>query len=127
LHNEDYRSRYQSALAIDFPRVPVEQDPARFQALSQAGLAIRNLDVGHVELDAPSLGRGERLNEMGVAELCESQGFDSDLARVRLGAYSIVSKWVSTYGRDEVRSLLERLSAAEEVRARYSKVTIRHQ
>jgi hypothetical protein len=115
LQDGGFRQRYRSALAVDFPRIPVPQNGTQFRAFAERGAHIRGAFLAATDL--PAMGESRRVTQSELLALQQEQDIPQDLWATQVGAYSIVKLWLGRGGRSaDLGALLDRLRALQSAR-----------
>jgi predicted helicase len=106
LHSNSYRERYQEYLKLDFPRIPIIQNPKYFAQLTNLGQKLRQLHLLKNEpmANITFLGSGNNTIEKGYPKFKENavyingsqyfQGISLGVWTFTIGGYRMCQKWL---------------------------------
>jgi predicted helicase len=108
MHSPSYRSRYWSALKIDWPRIPLPRSPALFRTLVAAGRDLVDTHLRHQTNDqeattkwmgkVPTVPVKKVVYKDKTVWIDEGAGFlgvNQDVWTFRVGAYQVCKKWLT--------------------------------
>ena len=115
LHDEGFQRRYRSALAVDFPRVPVPSDAQQFASLVRLGAKMRAAYLR--PLGVESMGESRRLSKRALLAIQQEEGVSQELWQTHIGAYPVAKAWLDRGGRrEDLGTLLDRLEELNSAR-----------
>jgi predicted helicase len=115
LHSEAFRQRYRSALAVDFPRVPVPADRECFAAMVTVGTTLRRAFLRPLAED--SAGPRRSLGSAALEAIRVEAEAEPSLWETRIGGYQVSKQWLQHGGNaGKLTELLGRLAEIEDAR-----------